>query len=306
MHAIRLHARGGPEALVYEQAPDPQPAPGEVLIRVHAAAVTPTELTWLPTWTTRTGAPRQLPVIPGHEFSGQVQAVGLGVADLDVGDAIYGMNDWFIDGAQAELCVARATDVAPKPRTVDHLSAATIPISALTAWQGLIERARLAPDERVLVHGGAGGVGLFAVQLAHWRGARVVATASAHNLAFVGTLGADVVIDHRAQRFDDVAGDVDVVFDTVGGETLARSWGLLRPGGRMVTVAASGEHTQEQRVRDAFFIVEPNRAQLTRVAGLIDAGVLRTVVGAEFPLADGAKAYGCKPARGKVVLRVSG
>ena len=155
------------------------------------------------------------------------------------------------------------------------MSAATIPISALTAWQGLIERARLAPDERVLVHGGAGGVGLFAVQLAHWRGARVVATASAHNLAFVGTLGADVVIDHRAQRFDDVAGDVDVVFDTVGGETLARSWGVLRPGGRMVTVAASGEQTQEQRVRDAFFIVEPNRAQLTRVAGLIDAGVLR-------------------------------
>ena len=237
MNAIRLHARGGPEAFVYEQAPMPKPSAGEVLVHVHAAAVTPTELKWEPTWTTRAGEPRPLPIIPGHEFSGEVHALGPGVNSLAVGDAIFGMNDWFGDGAQAEFCVARATDVAIKPRSVDHVLAATTPISALTAWQGLIERARLARGERVLIHGAAGGVGLFAVQLAHQRGAYVIGTASAHNLEFVRGLGADEVIDHRAQPFEDVAQKVDIVFDTVGGDTLARSWGVLRPNGRLITIA---------------------------------------------------------------------
>lgn len=304
MNAIRLHARDGPEALVYEQAPMPTAGQGEVLVRVHAAAVTPTELVWVPTWTTRAGEPRPFPIIPGHEFSGVVEALGPDVTGLAVGDAIFGMNDWFGDGAQAEFCVARAADVASTPRSVDHVLAATTPISALTAWQGLIERARLAPDERVLIHGAAGGVGLFAVQLAHRRGARVLATAATHNLAFVRGLGAEEVIDYRAQRFEDVARDVDVVFDTVGGDTLARSWGVLRPGGRLITVAASAEQTHEQRVRDAFFIVEPNRTQLAEVAGMIDAGELRPIAGAVFPLANASQAYGHKPERGKVVLAV--
>lgn len=302
MKAVRLHSRGGPEAFVYEQAPMPRPGAGEVLVRVHAAAVTPTELEWVPTWTTRAGGPRPFPIILGHEFSGEVQALGPGVGDLAVGDAIFGMNDWFGDGAQADFCVARAVDVAGKPRSVDHTLAAMTPISALTAWQGLIERARLVSGERVLIHGGAGGVGLFAVQLAHWRGAHVIATASAHNIEFVCDLGADEVIDHRAQRFEDVARDVDVILDTVGGDTLARSWGVLGPNGRLVTIAASVEHTSERRARDAFFIVEPNRAQLRTVARMIDAGELRPVVGAVFPLAQARQAYEHKPVRGKVVL----
>ncbi len=305
MRAIRLHARGGPEAFVCEDAPAPEPGDGEVLVAVRAAGVTPTELTWIPTWTTRDGGPRPFPIIPGHEFSGEVRAVGPGVVDLAVGDAVYGMNDWFRDGAQAECCVARAVDVARKPRSVDHLAAAVTPISALTAWQGLIERARLAPGERVLIHGAAGGVGVFAVQVARWRGARVIGTASAHNLDFVRGLGVDEVIDHRAVRFEVAVHDVDVVFDAVGGDTLARSWRVLGPNGRLVTVAASAEQTTDSRVRDAFFIVEPSATQLATVAEMIDAGQLRPVVGAVFPLAEARRAYEHKPAHGKVVLDVA-
>ena len=162
MKAIRLHARGGPESLRFEDAPAPRPGPGEVLVRVRAAAVTPTELLWVPTWATRDGGPRPLPVIPGHEFSGEVAALGEGVTAVGVGEAVYGMNDWFGDGAQAEYCLARAADVARKPASVDHAHAAVTPISALTAWQGLFERARLAAGQHVLIHGAAGGVGGFA------------------------------------------------------------------------------------------------------------------------------------------------
>jgi len=305
MKAIRLHARGGPEAFAYEEAPQPRPGEGEVLVRVHAAAVTPTELAWVPTWTTRTGEPRSFPIIPGHEFSGEVAAVGGGVTDLAAGDLVYGLNDWFRDGAQAEYCVARAAEVARKPRSVDHVAAAVTPISALTAWQGLIERGRLVAGQRVLIHGAAGGVGVFAVQLARWRGARVIGTASARNVAFVRGLGAEEVIDYRARRFEDVVHGLDVLFDTVGGETLERSWGVLKPGGRLVTIATSGEGTQDPRVREAFFIVQPSRAQLDTIAGLIDAGQLRPLVDAVFPLAQARQAYEHKPVRGKVVLHVS-
>jgi NADPH:quinone reductase-like Zn-dependent oxidoreductase len=305
MKAIRLQFRGGPEALVFEEAPLPRLGEGELLVHVHAAAVTPTELEWAPTWATRAGGPRPFPIILGHEFSGEVRAVGPGVSDLVEGCAIFGMNDWFRDGAQAEYCAARAVDVAAKPRSLDHVAAAVTPISALTAWQGLIERAALAPEERVLIHGAAGGVGAFAVQLPRLRRAYVIGTASAHNLQFVRGLGADQVIDRRAERFEDVVGPVDVVFDTVGGETLARSWGVLKTDGRMVTIAASAEQTREQRVREAFFIVEPNRAQLEKLASLIDGGEMRPIVGGVFPLLQAREAYEYKPRNGKVALLVT-
>jgi NADPH:quinone reductase-like Zn-dependent oxidoreductase len=304
MRAIRLHRRGGPEALVLDDTAAPRAGRGEVLIDVRAAGVTPSELGWAPTWTTKDGGPRPLPVIPGHEFSGIVRAVGPGVTDLSPGDAVYGMNDWFRDGAQAERCVARALDVAPKPRSVDHATAAVTPISALTAWQGLVDRARLEPGEHVLVHGGAGAVGSFAVQIARLCGARVSATVSAHNASLVRRLGADVAIDHRATRFEEVVREVDVVLDTVGGETLERSWGVLRPGGRLVTVAASAEQTTDARVRDAFFIVQASRAQLANVARLIDAGDLRALVGAVYDLAAARSAYETRPANGKNVVAI--
>jgi NADPH:quinone reductase-like Zn-dependent oxidoreductase len=236
------------------------------------------------------------------------RAVALRATDAEVvvgvGEAVYGMNDWFGDGAQAEYCLARPAEVARKPASIDHAHAAVTPISALTAWQGLFERARLAAGQHVLIHGAAGGVGGFAVQLARWRGARVTATAAAGNLDFVRGLGADEVIDYRAERFEERVRGVDAVFDTVGGDTLRRSWGVLKPGGRLVTIAASEEGSQDERTRAAFFIVETRRAELEEVARLIDSGEVRPVVGAEFPLADALRAYRHKPARGKVVLRV--
>jgi NADPH:quinone reductase-like Zn-dependent oxidoreductase len=285
MKAIRQHAHGGPESLRYEDAPRPSPGAGEVLVRVRAAGVIPTELLWQTSRTTQSGTPRPLPFIPGHEFSGELAALGEGVTGVRVGEAVYGMNDWFSDGAQAEYCLARVEDIARKPTSVDHVSAAVTPISALTA---------------------AGSVGSFAVQFAHWRGARVTATVSAANIDFVRDLGADDVIDYRAERFEERVQGVDAVFDTVGGDTLRRSWSVLKPGGRLVTVAASEEDAQDERTREAFFIVQPRRAELEEIARRIDAGQVRPVVGAEFPLADAIRAYQTKPLRGKVVLRVDG
>jgi NADPH:quinone reductase-like Zn-dependent oxidoreductase len=246
-----------------------------------------------------------VPIIPGHEFSGEVAALGEGVTGLSVGDTVYGMNDWFQDGAQAEYCLARPADIAAKPAKIDHVHAALIPISALTAWQGLFDHARLAGGQHVLIHGAAGGVGSFAVQFAHAHGARVSATAGAYNLNFVRNLGADQVIDYRAERFEERVQGVDVVFDTVGGDTLRRSWDVLKSGGRMVTIAVSEEASQDERTQKAFFIVEPKRTELEEIAGRIDGGEIRPILGAEFPLADAQAAYQHKPIRGKAVLRVS-
>ncbi len=307
MKAIRLH---GPDAasLRYEDAARPSPGAGEVLIRVHAAGVTPSELQWAPTSTMANGKPRPRPVIPGHEFSGVVAGLGASVDGMAVGDEVYGLNDWYRDGAQAEYCVARAAELALRPRTVDHAHAAATPISGLTAWQAFFEHAHLEPGERVLVHAGAGAVGTFAVQLARWRGARVIATAATGNVEFVRELGAQEVIDYTQVRFEDVARDLDVVLDTVGGETLERSWNVLRPGGRLVTIAAGSEATTDPRVREAFFIVRPDRIQLAEVASLIDAGSLRPVVARMLPLAEGRSAYGGHvrgAGRGKTVLRIA-
>ena len=306
MKAIRQHAYGGLDSLRFEEAPKPSPKAGEVLVRVRAAGVTPTELLWVTSRTTKSGTPRPLPFIPGHEFSGEVAALGQGATDVSVGDEVYGMNDWFSDGAQADYCLARVADIARKPTSVDHAYAAVTPVSALTAWQGLFGRARIEAGQHILIHGAAGSVGSFAVQFARWRGARVTATVSAANIGFVRELGADDVIDYRAERFEERVHGVDAVFDTVGGDTLRRSWNVLKPGGRLVTIAASEEDTQDERTREAFFIVEPRRAELEEIARLIDSGQVRPVVGAEFPLADAILAYQKKPVRGKVVLRVDG
>lgn len=284
--------------------PQPKPGPGEVLISVRAAGVTPTELLWHPTSHTKDDAMRVEPV-PCHEFSGVVEAVGPGVENMRPGQQIYGMNDWFSDGALAEYCVAPATSVADKPRSLNFVEAASVPIAALTAWQGLIDRSGVQAGERVLVHGGAGSVGVFAVQLAHLRHAEVIATASAHNLDFVASLGAAQVIDYRAFRFEDLAGQVDVVFDTVGGDTLDRSWPLLKPNGRLVTVATGADRSSDKRVRDAFFIVEANQGKLAVIGDIIDEGRLRPVVDAVCPPSRAAEAFAGLPersGRGKIVI----
>ena len=210
-----------------------------------------------------------------------------------LGSPVYGLSDWFIDGAQADYCLTVPANIAPKPASLEHAQAAVVPISALTAWQALIDRAQLSEGQRVLVHGAAGGVGSFAVQLARHKNAHVIATASKANADFVTALGADEVIDYRTTPFETVVRDVDVVLDTVGGDTRDRSWGTLRKGGRLVTIAADAERLTQPRVRDAFFIVEPNRVQLIEIARLIDAGVIRP--SRRRGLLDGAFSAGLRP-----------
>ena len=287
----------------------PHAGPGEVLVRVCAVGVTRTELVWYPTTHQKNGEAR-VGAVPGHEFSGVVAEVGEGVTGFATGDAVYGMNDWFADGATAEFCVTQASSLAQKPGTRSHVEAASVPIGALTAWQGLFDRAKLKAGERVLVHGGAGAVGVFAVQLAKRHGAEVIATASAKTLEFVKGLGADAVIDYKAERFEDKVKDVDVVFDTVGGETAVRSLAVMREGGRLISIAAGGEATTDARVREAFFIVEPKQAQLVEVGRLLDEGELNTFVDAVVSLDEADEAYsGAVTERlgyGKVVVRVSG
>lgn len=219
------------------------------------------------------------------------------------------MNDWFADGALAEYCVTQPDWISPKPRRLSHAEAASVPIGALTAWQGLFDRAKLQPGERVLVHGGAGAVGVFAIQLAHSRGAHVAATVSARNLEFVKGLGAGQVIDYRTEPFEREARDIDVVFDTVGGDTLRRSWGVLKQGGRLVTIAADGETPPDERTKEAFFIVEPNRQQLAEIGRLLDAGDLRPVVDEVLPFSQASEAYAGtvkRKGRGKMVVALAG
>src|SRR5580658_8672612 len=253
MKAMQVdHSAQGPP-LIATELPQPEPGEGELLISVRAVGVTPTELNWYPTTYAKDGTPRKR-AVPGHEFSGAIAALGKNTKGFEVGQDIYGMSDWFVDGATAEFCVTQPQSIAPKPVTLTHEAAATVPIGALTAWQALFERAKLQPGERVLVQGGAGSVGLFAVQLAHQHGAHVIATASAKNLQMVTELGADEVIDYKASRFEDRSGKVDVVIDTVGGDTLDRSWSTLNAGGRLVTIASGLPANAEQRVKDAFFI----------------------------------------------------
>ena len=308
MRAIRLHARGGPEQMVYEDAPLPAPAAGEALLRVYAAGITPTELTWSETYQTPDGHER-LPTIPGHDVSGVVEALGPGVSDVSLGEAVYGLIAFPRDGAASEYVVVRAGDLAPKPRTLDHVHAAAVPLSALTAWQALFIHAGLTAGQRVLIHGAAGGVGAFAAQLARWRGAHVSATASARHHEFLRELGVETVIDYRTTRFEEVLRDVDVVLDTIGGDTLERSWRVLRRGGTLVSVAAepAPEPARDAGARGIYFIVEPSRAQLVEIARLIDAGQIRPVLDVVLPLARAREAFERGLAghvRGKIVLRV--
>ncbi len=304
MKAVRMHARGGPEQLVYEDTPQPQPADGEVLVRVYATAVTPTELGWSTTWKTKAGADRHLP-IPGHDLCGVVAEIGPGVTSVTMGAAVYALTDFNRDGAEAEYTIALPSELAPKPRSLDSVQAAAVPMSALTAWQALFDHAGLSAGQRVLIHG------TFAVQLAHWVGAYVIGTASAHNREFVRGLGTNEFIDYTTTPFEDVVHEVDVVLDTVGGDTLERSWNVLRQGGTLVSLVDSPapEQAAAHGVRAATFIVRPDREQLTRIGELIDAGRIHPVIEAVMPLSQARQAFERGQgghASGKVVLQVVG
>ncbi|MFE7773830.1 NADP-dependent oxidoreductase [Streptomyces sp. NPDC057445] len=311
MRAVRAHRRGGPEQFVYESAPRPEPGPGEVLVAVRAASITAGELDWDATWTDSfdgTGQDRT-PTVPSHELSGVVAQVGTGVTDLATGDEVYGLIPFTRDGAAAEYVSVPANLLASKPGVLDHDSTAAVPLAALTAWQALVDHAALQPGQHVLVHGGAGGVGTFAVQIAVALGGRVTATASARDQDFVTGLGAERVVDYRSERFEDLVRDADVVLDLVGGETLDRSWATLRPGGILVSVVQppDQETAAARGVRALFFIVRPDRAGLVAITELIDEGRLAPVVDRVVPLNETRSAYealATEHPRGKVVLHV--
>jgi NADPH:quinone reductase-like Zn-dependent oxidoreductase len=306
VRAILLMDKSG--RMVEEDVPQPRPGPDEILIRVCAAGITPTELQWYPTSHYKKGESRT-GAIPAHEFSGILTAVGESVTGFQTGDEAYGMNDWFSDGALAEYCLTKPSWIAPKPSRLSHAEAASVPIGALTAWQGLFDRAGLQAGEQVLVHGGAGSVGIFAVQLARFRGAHVIATASARNIDFVSQLGAEQVIDYRALRFEESMDAVDVVFDTVGGDTFERSWKVLKPQGRMITIVGEDDTSASKRKKQAFFIVEPNHQQLAEIGSLLETGRLKPVVDVVLPLNQAPTAYAGKVEqrshRGKMVAEVS-
>lgn len=297
MHALRAHTRGGPEMLVYEQAPTPIPGDGEVLVEVHAAAITFDELVWDETWT-RDGVDRT-PIIPSHEFSGVI---------ADTGQEVYGLVPFDRDGAAAEYVCVPVSQIAPKPARLSHVEAAALPLPALTARQAL-DRAEVTADDLVLVHGAAGAVGGYATQMAVAMGAEVTVTAVSA-IDYVQTLGAQRVIDVRTEPFDSEPGAYDVVIDTVGGQTLDRSYAVLCEGGRLVTLQTPPDLMKADQfgIVAIFFIVATNSDELARLARFVDDGQLRVTVAATFPLADGRAAYASRSALnrrpGKTVLTV--
>jgi NADPH:quinone reductase-like Zn-dependent oxidoreductase len=308
MRAVQIREFGGPEVLQVREIPTPSPGRGEILVRVLAAAVNPVDTG------TRSGRSAgltgaQLPYVPGFDVSGTVAAVGPGVDRFAVGDEVFAMLDLRRGGGYAEYAVVLEGEAALKPRGATPVEAASLPLVALTAWQALFETAGLEEGQTVLIHAGAGGVGSVAIQLAKWRGAHVIATASDYNQDFLRELGVDVPVDYRNQRFEDFARDVDVVLDPVGGETQVRSLGVLREGGVLVSIVGLGAEARSpsRDVRATSILVRPDGEQLGEIGRLIDAGALRPIVTYRFSLAEAPAAHEqseTRSTRGKIVLEV--
>jgi NADPH:quinone reductase-like Zn-dependent oxidoreductase len=303
MKAVRIYQRAGPEALIVEEAPCPHLAENDVMVRVRAAGFTPTELQWAATWTDRAGRDRT-PTIPGHEVSGEVAELGYGTTGLTLGQRVFGLTDWARDGALAEFVAVEARNLAPLPASVDHVTAAALSLAGLTAWQALFDHGQLRPGQALLVHGAGGAVGNLAVQLGARSGARVIGTGRGRDRDAVLGAGAEVFADLGAERFEDMAPQVDVVLDLIGGEILDRSPAVVRPGGTLVSVVSppkippAGGHA-------VFFVVEPNRPQLAKLARLAQQGQLTPLVGTVRPLAETRDAFASKSrAPGKTVIKV--
>jgi NADPH:quinone reductase-like Zn-dependent oxidoreductase len=305
MKAVRLHEPIGVGGLVYEDAPDPKPALGDVLVKVHACGITPTELTW-PIWEDRAGHKRDA-LIPAQEFSGVVAAVGFGTAGVDVGDEVYGLIMAYWDGAAAEYIAIEARDVAPKPKTTDHVHAAALPQVGLTSWQALFDHGHLAAGQTVVIHGAGGAVGSTAVQLARSAGAHVIGTGRRNVESFVLELGAERFVDLEQEGWEDAVGQVDLVYDIIGGDVVARSMRLVKPGGALVTVMGPPPASTRTDIRMLFFVRQPNRAQLVEIARRVDARQLRVPpIGAVYPLAEARKAFAAKSSdnvAGKIILQ---
>ncbi len=312
MKAVRIHEYGGPEVVRLEEAPRPEPGAGEVLVRVRAAGVNPVD------WKTRSGSGMvrkfegdPLPFVLGWDVSGVVEEVGDGVSRFSPGDEVCGLVRFPQPGeTYAEYVSAPADQLAAKPSALSDAEAGALPMVALTAWQALIEAAGLEEGQTVLVHAGAGGVGHMAVQLAGWKGARVVATASARNTDFLTSLGVEQVVDYTATPFEEAVSDVDVVLDSIGGDVFDRSLEVLNPGGTIVSLRERQpkERAGHRNVRAMYVLVRPEGSQLGELTELADAGHLDVVVQDELPLGEVAKAHEMSEAghtRGKLVLNVS-
>ncbi len=306
IHAIQVHNYGDADQLKLEQIAQPEPREGEVLVRVHAAGVNPVD------WKIRAGwmkdfRPATFPYVPGADLAGVVEKVGPGVTAFQAGQEVFGQST---KGSYTEYAVAAVKTLALKPKTLSFEEAATIPIGATTAWQGLFDHGNLQAGQRVLITGGAGGVGLFAVQFARWKGAHVISTASTKNVDFVRSLGAETVIDYTKTRVENEIHDVDLVYDTVGGEVLATVWPTLKRGGTLVTIAGQPDEAKarELGVRTARFSAQVSSELLSTFARLIDEGQVKVFVGETFPLSEANKAQELSESghgRGRIVLRIA-
>lgn len=308
MRAIQIQEFGGPEVLRVQEVSIPVPGPGELLVRVHAAAVNPVDTS------IRAGragglSGASLPYVPGFDVSGTVTAIGSGVDVFEVDDEVFAMVNLRRGGTYAEYVIILENEAALKPARVSHAEAAAIPLVALTAWQALFEVAKLQPGQTILIHAGAGGVGSIAVQLAKWRGARIIATASDYNHDFLRGLGVDVPVDYRTQNFENFASDVDVVLDPIGGDTQVRSLQTLKEGGILVSIVGltSEGRNPSRNVRATSILVQPNSGQLSEIGGLIQNGIINPIVSYRFPLEQAPLAHEqsqTRRTRGKIVIEV--
>jgi NADPH:quinone reductase-like Zn-dependent oxidoreductase len=308
MKAVRIHQYGGREVLSIDEIPVPDIAPDEVLVRVVAASINPVD------WKVRAGylaqmIPHALPLTLGWDVSGVVAAVGAQVSQWQVGDAVFSRPDLARNGSYAEFVAIRAGECARKPRTISHVEAASLPLAGITAWEAMVDLARVGPGQRVLVHAGSGGVGSLAIQIAKAQGATVIATTSKRNLALVESLGADQVVDYTTTKVIDAVAPVDAVFDTIGGDVQEASWSVLKPGGIQVSIISPPDEARaaERGLRGAFLFIGPNAPVLERLAAMVDGGTLRPLVGAEFALGDIVAAHALSEsgrAVGKIVLYV--
>ena len=310
MTAVRFHEFGDTSVLQTETVPRPVAGAGEILVRVQATSVNPID-TKIRQGLFQQFMPVALPFTPGGDIAGTVEAVGAGVTGFAPGDAVFGILPPNQGGAYAQYAVVTTDRVAHKPQSLSFVEAASVPVVALTAWEALFGIAHLSAGQSVLVHGGAGGVGLFAVQFAKQTGANpIYATASAGDREFVQSLGATQVIDYKNERFEDVVKNVDVVLDLIGGETQARSWGVLKPGGTLVatTQPPSAEKAQERGVRVGMVEVKPTQETLTQITSLLQSGAVKTFIGATFLLTDARAAHEQSHnghTRGKIALTVA-
>jgi NADPH:quinone reductase-like Zn-dependent oxidoreductase/ABC-type phosphate transport system substrate-binding protein len=306
MKAVRLQSYGGPEVLTFDTVPHPVPKDDEVLIRNYAAGVNPVDVA-IRSGQFKDKLPLSMPLVLGYEAAGVVAALGSAVKDFALGDSVFTLLEMNNPGAYAPYVTNKASLVARKPHTLDHNDSAVVPVVGLTAWQALIDTAQLQPGQRVLIHGASGGVGCAAVQLAKWKGAYVFATTSSENIDRVRSLGADEVIDYQTQRFEEVAKDVDLVLDTVGGETQQRSWQTLRQGGLLVSTVGVGDSPVSGVRSAAVFVQAKGKEQLEQLAALIDEGHLQIPIEKTFELPDAAKAHEALQQghrRGKFVLNI--